>query len=54
MIHTAYANSVRKLDELIKELEKMYGDGFEFKTILPITSGYIVYYSLNTGSGKDA
>lgn len=52
MIHTAHANSVRKLDELIKELEDMFGDGFELKTILPITSGYVVYYSLNTRKVK--
>ena len=51
MIHTAHADSIRKLDELIKELEEMY-KSFELKTILEIRSGYIIYYSLKTGSKK--
>lgn len=49
MIHTSHATKVDKVDEIIKELEHMYGDSFELKTILHITSGYIIYYSLNTG-----
>ncbi len=53
MIHNAHVTKVSKIDELIKELENMYGDSFELKTILHITSGYIIYYSLNTRTTED-
>ena len=51
MIHRAYVKGVWEVDELIAELEHTF-KSFDLKTILPITGGYIIYYSLGPGDKK--
>ncbi len=45
MIHTSFASSITEMDKLIMELEKMYKN-FDIKTIVPISSGYVLYYTI--------
>ena len=46
MIHTSHAKTINAMDEIIKELEEAY-KFFELKTIVPISGGYVLYYTIN-------
>ena len=44
--HNSFAKTISKVGELINELERTY-KSFELITIVPISSGYVLYYKIN-------
>ncbi len=45
MIHNSFASTIQGMHDLISELEEQYKN-FKMITVVPISSGYVLYYSL--------
>lgn len=45
MIHNSFAKTIDGMNQVIKELEEIY-KSFRMITIVPISSGYVLYYKL--------